>query len=48
MYYKELLVMKIINISYLQECLLCGVMIDNISGYIAFIYRSPSPNISHF
>ena len=48
MYYKESLVVKVINISYLQECLLFEVMIDNIRGYIAFIYRSPSQNISHF
>ena len=29
MYYKESLVVKMINISYLQECLLCKVVIDN-------------------
>ena len=40
--YKESLVVKMINISYLQECLLCEVMIDNIRGCIALIYRSPS------
>ena len=45
-YYKESLVVKITNISYLQECLLCEVMIDNIKGYIALIYRSPSKNNS--
>ena len=31
--------MKTINICYLQECLLCEVIIDN-RGYIALIYRS--------
>ena len=40
MYYKEPLVVKMINISYLQ-CLLCEVMIDN-RGCIALIYRSSS------
>ena len=35
MYYKESLVVKMINISYLQECLLCEVVIDNIRLYIA-------------
>ena len=39
-YYKESLVVEMINISYLQECLLCEDMIDNIRGYIALIYRS--------
>ena len=40
-YYKESLVVKMINISYLQQ-------LDNIRGYIALIYRSPSQNISEF
>ena len=43
MYYKESLVVKMINISYLQECLLCEVMIDNIRGC-----RSPSQNSLEF
>ena len=37
-----------INISYLQECLLFEVMIDNIRGRIALIYRSPSQNSLEF
>ena len=37
-----------INILYLQECLLCEVMIDNIRGYFALIYRSASQNSSEF
>ena len=40
------MVVKMIIISYLQECLLCEVMIDNIRGYITVIYRSPSQNSS--
>ena len=44
MYYKESLVVKMANISYLQECLLCEIMIYNIRGCIALIYRSPSQN----
>ena len=44
MKYKESLVVEMINISYLQECLFCEVLIDNIRGCIAFIYRSPSQN----
>ena len=48
MYYKESLVVKMINISYLQECLLCEVMIDNIKGCIALIHRSPSQNSLEF
>ena len=48
MYYKKSLVVKTINISYLQECLLCEVMTDNIRECIALIYRSPSQNSLEF
>ena len=48
MYYKESLVVKMMNISYLQECLLCEVMIDNIRGCIALIYRTQSQNSLEF
>ena len=48
MYYKESLIVKMINISYLQEYLLCEVIIDNIRGCIALIYRSPSQNSLEF
>ena len=37
-----------LNISYLQECLLCEVMIDNIRWYSALICRSPNQNSSEF
>ena len=47
-YYKESLVVKMINISYLQECLLCEIMIDNIKGCIALIYRFPSQSSLDF
>ena len=33
---------------YLIEYLLCQVMRNNIRGYIALIYRSPSQNSSEF
>ena len=46
--YKESLAVKMINISYFQECLFCKVIIKNIRGYIAFIYRSPSQSSSDF
>ena len=42
MYYKESLVVKMINISYLQECLPCEVVNDNIRGCIVLTYRLPS------
>ena len=48
MYYKESSVVKMINVSYLQECLLYEVMIDNIRGCIALIYRPPNQNSLEF
>ena len=42
------MVAKMIIISYLQERLLCEVMIDNIRGYNTLIHRSPSQNSSDF
>lgn len=48
MYYKTLLVVKMVNISHLQECLLCEVMIDNIRRYFTLIYRSPSQKLQTF
>ena len=48
MYYKESLVVKMINISDIQELLLCEVMIDNIRGCTALVYRTPSQNSLEF
>ena len=36
------------NISLLQEFLLREVMIDNIRGYVAIMYKSPRQNSSDF
>ena len=33
-YYKELPAVKLINVNYLSECLLCEVTFDNKKGYI--------------
>ena len=46
--YKESLAVKMINIFYLQESLLCEVVIDNIKGYTALACRSPNQNSSDF
>ena len=47
-YYKEPLALKTITISYLQQSLLCEVILDKIKGYISIVYRSPSQNRSDF
>ena len=41
-YYKESLVVCIVDITSLTECLVCEVKIQNIKGYVAVVYRSPS------
>ena len=47
--YKESLVVQlIININFLNECLLCEVTFDNKKGYITVLYRSPSESSSEF
>ena len=47
-YYKESLAVKLINVNFLSECLLCEVTLDDKKGYIAVLYRSPSQNSSEF
>ena len=48
MHYKENLSLRIISISYFDQCLLCEVTCQNEKGYIAVIYRSPSQSCSEF
>ena len=47
-YYKESLAVKLINVNFLSECLVCEVTLDNKRGYITVLYRSPSQNSSEF
>ena len=41
-YYKESLVVCLVDITSLPECLVCEVTIQNKKGYVAVMYRSPS------
>ena len=47
-YYKEPLVVRIVNINSLTECLLCEVIIQNRKGYVVVVHRSPSQSTSEF
>ena len=37
-YYKESLAVKLINVNFLSECLICEVTLDNKKGYITVLY----------
>ena len=47
-YYKEILAVRIVNITSLTECLVCEVTIQNKKGYVAAVYRFPSQSTSEF
>ena len=43
-YYKESLAVHIVKVTYLTECLICEVTVQN----VAVVYRSPSQSTSEF
>ena len=47
-YYKESLDVKVLDVSFMNECILCEVLVQNKRGYVADIYRSPSQNNTAF
>ena len=47
-YYNESLAIRLINVNYLSECLLCEITFDNTKGYIAVLYRTSSQTSSTF
>ena len=47
-YYKESLVVRLVDITSLPECLVCEVTIQNKKGYVAVMYRSPSQSSIEF
>ena len=48
MYGKENLSLRIISISYFNQCLLCEVTFQNQKGYIAVTYCSPRHSCNEF
>ena len=47
-YYKESLSVRALNLTNLNECIICEVSIQNCKGYIGVIYRSPSQSTAEF
>ena len=47
-FYKETLVVCIVNSLNFNECIVCEASIQNSKGYIGVIYRSPSQNTIEF
>ena len=47
-YYKEALPIKIININYLSECLVCEISFNKKQCFIISLYRSPSQTTTEF
>ena len=41
-YYKESLPVRLVDITFLPECLVYEIKIQNKKGYVAIMYRSPS------
>ena len=46
-YYKESLSVQALNLTNLNECIICEVSIQNCKGYIGVIYRSLSQNTAN-
>ena len=47
-YYKESLAERLVDITFLPECLVCKVTIQNKKRYVAVMYRSPSQSSIEF
>ena len=48
LYYKENLSLRVINASFLSQCMLCEVTIQRQKGYVIVIYQSPSQTAVEF
>ena len=48
LYYKEKLSLRMINVSFLSQCVLCEVTLQRQKGYVIVIYRSPSQTAVEF
>ena len=47
-YYKEPLAVRLVDITFLHECIVCELTIQNKKGYVAVMYRSPSQSSIEF
>ena len=47
-YYKEPLAVRLVDITFLHECIVCELTIQNKKGYVDVMYRSPSQSSIEF
>ena len=48
LYFKKNLILRRLDVSYIAQCLLCEVTIENKKSYIVVLCRSPSQTASEF
>ena len=48
LYYQENLTLRLVDTPYIEQCILCEINIQNTTGYVAVIYRSPSQSSNEF
>ena len=48
LYFKEKLTLKVIDNSFIAQCIVCKITLQNQKGYVAVTYRSPSQSITEF
>ena len=48
LYYRENVTLQLVDTPYIKQYTLCEINIQNITGYVAVIYRSPSLSSNEF
>ena len=48
LYFKENLTLKVIDNSFIAQCIICEITLQNQKGYVVVTYRSPSQSITEF
>ena len=48
LYYRENLTLQLVDTPYIEQCILCEINIQNTTGYVALIFRSPSQSSNEF
>ena len=48
LYFKENLTLKVIDNSFIAQCIVCEITLQNQKGYVVITYRSPSQSITEF
>ena len=48
LYFKEILTLKVIDNSFIAQCIICEITLQNQKGYVVVTYRSPSQSSTEF